>query len=383
MKFVVLGGYGIIGKHVVADLAKFAKGSEIIIAGRDLEKATKYAKYFSTRHVHPAVFDVTNNASLVDVCKGADVVVNCVQYYYNVEIMKACLNVGAHYVDLGGMFHYTKKQLLLDKEFKKIGKCAILGIGAAPGISNVLAGYGAETLKKVTQVEIIFADKDNTNYDQPFVLPYSFKTLIDEFSMKPAVFQNGKVKFVEARSGEKEYDFGKEFGIQKGFLTLHSEIATLPTSLHDKGIKQCEFRVTFPHAFSETIDELIQLGFTKNEIYERAGKKTSWLDVSSVLMDRLLPKEGTKIKDKEIVRVSLNKGSIVMDALTQSDGRTSAGVLDTAIPCSVAAQLLAGNQIAHQGVLPPEKALDALPFFKQLRRRNIRILRNGKEISYG
>ena len=39
MKFIVLGGYGIIGKEVVRDLFKFSPNSQIIIAGRNSQKA--------------------------------------------------------------------------------------------------------------------------------------------------------------------------------------------------------------------------------------------------------------------------------------------------------------------------------------------------------
>jgi len=54
-------------------------------------------------------------------------------------------------------------------------------------------------------------------------------------------------------------------------------------------------------------------------------------------MDKLVPKEGVRIKDKEIIRVILN-GNKIVDAVTQSNGKISAGVLDTGIPCSIAAQ---------------------------------------------
>src|SRR3989338_7908467 len=131
-----------------------------------------------------------------------------------------------------------------------MGRTAILGIGGTPGITNVLVAYGSQILKKFNSIEITFADKDYTEY-AGFVLPYSFKTIVDEYTSKPAALKNGKIIFVKPRAEEKEYDFGKEFGKQKGFYTLHSELATFPDSFKKNGLKNCEFSATFPENFSK------------------------------------------------------------------------------------------------------------------------------------
>ncbi len=378
-RFVVLGGYGIIGRAVVNDLFKFSKNAEIIIAGRDLKKASEHAKSFKSIRVKARKVDINNEKELVNLLRGSEVCVNCVQYYFNLIIMKTCLKARTNYVDLGGLFHYTKKQLKLHNEFKKIGRTAILGMGAAPGISNILAFYGSQFLEKINKIEIVFADKDYTNYKQKFILPYSFKTIIDEYTLKPSVFKNGKIIFVKAYSGVKEYDFPDEFGKQKGFLTLHSEVATLPDSLKHKGIQNCEFRVSFSDNFSWKIEKLIELGFTSKDKVNFDNKNIQVIDITSEIVDKLIPKN-VKIKDKEIIRVYLKgKREIIMDALTLSDGGTSAGVLDTAIPCSIAAQMITNGKINEGGVFPPEKIIKPDIFFKELKRRGIAVFRNGEK----
>jgi len=379
MKFVVLGGYGIIGKIVVEDLFKTCKNCEIIVAGRDFAKVKAYASSFKSNRIKAKEIDINNENQLVNLIKNSDVVVNCLQYYFNVQIMKSCLKAKTNYVDLGGLFHETKKQLKLNNEFKKIGKLAIIGCGGAPGITNVLATYGSKFVKKISSVEITFADADYTKYNQEFVLPYSFKTIADEFSLKPAVFKNGKTTFAEPQSGRKTYDFGSEFGKQEGFYSLHSEIATIPKSV-DKGIKNCEFRVTFPQDFINKINVLIENGFASKENLKFNGKDISTIDITSELMNRLLPKQGTEIDDREMLRVIIND-KMTIDAITKSDGKNSAGVLDTAVPCSIAAQMIAKNEIKGTGVLPPEKAINYSLFFKELRKRKITIIKNGRIIN--
>ena len=61
--------------------------------------------------------DVSDHAALVNLLRGAGCVVNSVQYYFNLPIMDACLDARVPYVDLGGLFHTTRKQLALDEKF--------------------------------------------------------------------------------------------------------------------------------------------------------------------------------------------------------------------------------------------------------------------------
>lgn len=378
-RYLVLGGYGIIGKAVVNDLFKFAKNDEIIIAGRDGARAEEYAKSFNSKRVKYQKIDISNKKEFVKILKNKDMCVNCLQYSFNLIVMDACINAKVNYVDLGGMFHTTKKQLELCKKFVEIGKCAVLGIGGAPGLSNILAAYGGSKLNKLTSIEIVFADVDHTRYDKKFILPYSFKTLIEEFTSKPAVFRNGKTIFVKPKSGTKEYYFGREFGKQKGFLTLHSEIATLPSYFRKKGIKNCEFRVTFPDSFVQTIQSLIDLGFSSNKNVFFKDKNIKIMDATTKIMDKLVPSREIKINDSEIIRVIIDNK--IIDALTKSDGKSSAGVLGTAIPCSIAAQMITEEKICKSGVFAPEEAFNYNSFFKELRKRNIKVYENQEAIN--
>ena len=109
MKFIVLGGYGIIGKVVVLDLFKTCKNCEIIVAGRDLKKAQECVSSYKSSRVKAAKVDIKDINQTAKLLKDSDVAVNCVQYYFNLQIMKACIKAKTNYVDLGGLFHMTKK----------------------------------------------------------------------------------------------------------------------------------------------------------------------------------------------------------------------------------------------------------------------------------
>ena len=53
--------------------------------------------------------------------------------------MRACLEAGCHYIDLGGLYHVTGEQLALHDEFAAAGLLAVLGVGSSPGKTNLMA----------------------------------------------------------------------------------------------------------------------------------------------------------------------------------------------------------------------------------------------------
>ena len=69
--------------------------------------------------------------------------VNSASYRVNLDAMRACLEAGCHYIDLGGLYWLTGRQLELSDEFERAGLLALLGMGSSPGKTNVMARRGA------------------------------------------------------------------------------------------------------------------------------------------------------------------------------------------------------------------------------------------------
>ena len=126
----VVGAGGTIGRRVVEFLGEWgvlSRGFDYRFGGDD--------------HI-----DVRDPNSCARALRGASACVNCVDYRLNLEVMRGCLAAGAHYVDLGGLFHMTRRQLELDADFRGAGLTALLGMGSAPGKTNLLARAAAARL---------------------------------------------------------------------------------------------------------------------------------------------------------------------------------------------------------------------------------------------
>lgn len=379
MKILVLGGYGEMGRIIVIDLFETFRG-EIIVAGRDKEKAKQFANSFKSKNVKWVQANINQFDKLTRILEDCDVVINATQYNMNLKVMAAALRAKVNYIDLGGLFHMTKKQLTLDKKFKKAGITAIVGCGATPGITNVLAAHGVKFFDRVSSIHVQFADKDYTKYNMPFVVPYSMHTIFDEFSMKPAVFKNRKSKFVKPVSGLEEINFPQPINKAVCFYTLHSEVATFPYSFKVKGIKNCSFKGGFEKGFVEKVKFLIDTGFVSETPTHYNNCTIVPRDFTVKILNKFIP-ENIKVNDIEFLRVEIigNKSgknkrlTFYCKSISNKKWNIPAGSWDTGTPPSIIAQMLINGYITKKGVLPPELCINPEVFFKELAKRQIQV----------
>jgi saccharopine dehydrogenase (NAD+, L-lysine-forming) len=385
--FAVVGGAGAMGRLTVRDLVETcALSDEVVIADFDLEKASALAASFQggrRPRVRAVGIDVTDHAAAARALAGAFVVVNAVQYQRNLDVMETALAVRAHYVDMGGLFHTTRKQLALDPRFKAAGRTAILGMGAAPGIANLLARHGAERLDEVREIHIRVGSMDETRYDPSpaLAISYSLKTILEEFSSEPAVFTKGRFQFVAPLSGAGPHRFPKPVGLRHPMYTLHSEVATLPLSYRDRGIREVSFKIAFDPEFLDRVRFLRDLGLASHELLDVGGVKVRPVDVvNKVAMNQPPVKQVGRVKQYEVVRAIVKgtkqgkKVTWVVDCHTRGMPEWGLGLdVDTGSPPAVAAQMLAAGEITVTGAVPPEVCVPCGPFFERLELRKMEL----------
>ncbi|MEU8310362.1 saccharopine dehydrogenase NADP-binding domain-containing protein [Actinomadura sp. NPDC048955] len=126
-RVVVLGGYGAVGREVVAGLLGHVP--EVVAAGRDLAKARTVAGALPLR------FDLRSD----DPGRlAADAVVMCAEIG-NARVAEACLARGVHYVDVSASHAVLAGIEKLDGLAAGRNAAAVLSVGLAPGVTNLLA----------------------------------------------------------------------------------------------------------------------------------------------------------------------------------------------------------------------------------------------------
>ena len=307
----VIGATGTIGRNVTAFLERW--GAEV--ASRDF-------RLEGDEHV-----DARDPASLGRALEGADVVVNAADYRLNLDVMRGALGAGAHYVDLGGLFYVTREQFELYDDFQAAELTAILGLGSAPGKTNLLAAAGARRLgDDPVSLEIWAATRDPAAVDHPFPAPYSVQTLRDELRMRPFVLREGGLEEVDPLSGAAERDFPEPVGRAEGIFTLHSELATLPVSLPT--LREASFRLCLSSGLLEKL-----LALQEGELPEPYTQSPDSVAVHEV-------------------EVRGGSGRVVGRTVTRGGSAKS-----TSEPAARGAVELDAGRLAAPGVHPPETAI--------------------------
>ncbi|HBY09087.1 MAG TPA: hypothetical protein DEH22_15395, partial [Chloroflexi bacterium] len=290
MKIVVLGGAGKMGCIGVQTLANDPRVDEVVIADFNLENAQIVADFIGSPKIQITHVDVNDHAGLVAVLTGADACLNATVYYTNLQIMEACLEAGVSYTDMGGLFHTTLKQLKLSERFAEKGISAVLGMGSAPGVPNIQSRYAAERLDTIEYIRIYDGIKPPPPDDVRFT--YAVPTILDELTLEPMVFENGEFVAKKPLTGFEDYWFAAPVGLLPMHYSLHSEVATIPITFKDKGVKECFFKINYWGMAKETVEKvnvLAEFGFAGREPVEVGETKITPREFMVAMMGNYVP----------------------------------------------------------------------------------------------
>ena len=405
MRVVVVGGAGAMGRWTVRDLTESEGVDEVVVADLDGARAREAAGWAAARsgsngtaQVSGVAVDAGDPDALRRAFDGADVVCNCAVFSLNLPVMEACADTATHYVDLGGLFHTTRRQLELHDRFVAAEVTAVIGMGGSPGITNVLAALAARDLAEVTDVEVRLGVADFAPSAAPVPVPYAIQTILDEFAVPAMAFLDGRLVEVPAMSGQEELDFPAPVGRVRVGHTLHSEVATLPLFFADRGIRSVTFKVGFPPDFMDKLTLLTALGLADTSPVELPSGRVvpRELLVHCITTTATTPGPEAAPDDAEAIWVRVRgrragpSGDPALAPREAPEGppverlaecvvrphpgwQTGAGQVDTGVPPSIVAQFLATKVIDRPGVLAPEDAVPPEPFLAELATRNMEV----------
>jgi lysine 6-dehydrogenase len=379
MRAVVLGGGGLTGRCAVRDLATGGVFDSVVAADLDRHLAEAAAKAAGPK-ASAAPVDVRDRSSVASLLAGAAVVVNAVQYTFNLMVMEAALAAKVPYLDFGGLFHMTRRQLALHDRFREADLLAIPGLGQVPGVSNVLAMEAARDLDRVDSLVLRDGWRDLTVGAPEISFTWSPSTFLDEMILPAMVFEGGGYREYPPMSGAEEYEFDAPVGRTRVYRTLHSEPATLPESLRSKGLAHCEWKEGGPGI--EVLRTMSLLGLGSEQPLEVRGASVSPREFTLALLKReklLGAPEGITVDDWEVLDIELRgtKGDrpVVRHARARfpprPDWHLTATEYAVGVAGAIGAELIAEGKVTARGVVPPELCVPAAPFRAALARRGI------------
>jgi lysine 6-dehydrogenase len=359
MKAAILGAAGTIGPAIARDLADSEEVDELLLLDLDETRAAALAEALGSGASATGVdarAPAGDAGSLTDSLGGAEVLVNSASYRVNLDAMRASLEAGCHYLDLGGLYWMTAEQIRRfappggEDQFAQAGLLAVLGIGSSPGKTNLLAVRAARELGEVDALHVAAAGRD---LDPPpgFVVPYALRTLIDELTMPPVVVRDGEAEEIEPMSSGGSVDFGDPIGVGEAINTLHSEMLTFPDSF---GCREGSFRLSLAPDVLARLRELVNASEAEVARAQAEAVPASAKTVSVHLVDA--SGGGRTVRARSVTRPLVELG-------------LGGGVVSTAAPAAAAVRLLARGEVQGRGVRPPERCLDPDAVFAELERR--------------
>jgi saccharopine dehydrogenase (NAD+, L-lysine-forming) len=379
MHIAVIGA-GAMGTFVARELADGEPHAGFTIIDADPARAAAVAEGLDTTNARPERADAKDQKGLAKVLEGAVVAVNAAQYDVNIPVMKACLAAGCHYLDLGGMYHTTRRQLELSEAFRAKDLTAVLGMGAAPGMTNLLARRACDQLDAVDTIEASFAAAAlDTPHTEVFVPPYSIRTLMQEFCDESVQFIDGEYRVQPALAGRKAIQFPPPIGVVDCVFTLHSEPATLPEVFAAKGVREVTWRLGLPPALEEPVRAFAAAGLGGTEPIEFDGRSIVPVEFLAAVVDRNAGNAVTSehaFTEYGCLRVEAQgtRGgapvTLALECMFESTGTSPdvAGIM-TGTPCALAALMLARGEVARPGAHGPESAIPPLDMIHALGQR--------------
>ncbi len=369
---IVFGGAGTMGSEVVRQLIN-RTDARITVADASTKALNRLAAELGDR-IEATTIDVSDFAGLVQLMKRADVAVSTVGpfYKYGSELIKASIAAGVDFVDIDDDFDATAESLSLDEQAKRAGITAIIGMGASPGVTNIIAKYGADKLDAVKEIRIFWAESaiDPTG---PAALTHWFHIISGEIP----VFKDGNWGTVKGFSEPEIVEFLPPVGKLEVYYTGHPEPVTLPRYI--KGVKNVSIKgALFPPTIMGLYRTLIDTGFGSPETFiVTEGISMPFRELSSRIvraMPRFAPEYFGNIFEEAVKKYENCAGAFKIIVTGEKNGKKTQYIYDlvansvsrgTATPAAMAALMLLEGKIQKKGVLAPEGALDVNLFLAE------------------
>jgi saccharopine dehydrogenase-like NADP-dependent oxidoreductase len=342
------------GSAAAEDLSNSLGHAEIVVADRNLATAKDVVKRIGKGNLSCLQLDAAKKEMLVDALKNFDLVLGFLPPKLGFHLMEACIQAGKNLVDVSYM---PENPLALHKKAVEANVTIVPSCGLAPGLSNLLIGHAVVNLDKVEKVHILVGGLPEKPVPPlGYVITWSPESLIEEYTSKARIFQDGRITEVEALTGLETVEFPK-IGVLEAFYT--DGLRTLLYTI--RGVKEMwEKTLRYP-GHAEKIRLLKDLGFFSTEEITVNGVKLQPRQFTARLLEKQLSRPD--VRDVVALKVEVSgykKGRktvyiyTLVDFYNEKSGVT-AMARTTAYTASIVAKLILEGKIGLRGVVPPER----------------------------
>jgi saccharopine dehydrogenase (NAD+, L-lysine forming) len=231
MRIFVLGAGGT-GSLLAQLLAR--QGHTVWCGDRDVERARRFLGKKS--QIEIVETNARNLWSIVRAGRGANLIFNALPAVFNKIILRAALRLRTHYVDLNSHLAshpFRPEQFRFEKQFVAKNRVALVCVGAAPGLTNLLAMRAAEMLDSMESVHIRLFE--STESKDP-ISTWSADVAYDEAVSLPRVYRDGHFELAKRFDGRELFRFPPPIGETPVYLAAQDEVCMIPYVAHVRDV---------------------------------------------------------------------------------------------------------------------------------------------------
>lgn len=346
MKKITVLGAGMVGRAMAIDLAKTCEVSSADISMDNLAKLSAFG-------IKTIQCDLSDTEKIKTVIQDADLVIGAVPGFMGFKMFKAVIEAGKNICDIS---FFNEDPFVLNDLAKKNNVTAIMDVGVAPGMDNIILGYHNKRMQVKNFECYVGGLPAERIWPYEYKAPFSPADVLEEYTRPARFVRDGKVIIKEALT-DPELMYFEGVGTLEAFnsdglRSLVKTMAHIPNMI--------ERTLRYP-GHIELMRVMRETGFFSKEEIEVKGKKIIPLDLTGKL---LFPK--WKLGDEEheftvmriIVEGNENGTDIIYtyNLLDKYDvtTKTSSMARTTGYTCTAAAQLVLNNLFKNKGVFSPE-----------------------------
>lgn len=346
MSQIVVLGAGMVGSAIALDLQR---RHQVLCVDRRETALKRLAK----EGVQAEIADLRDKAELSRLLKGRDLVVCAVPGFLGLQTLSTVIEQGRPVVDISFM---PEDALELNELARDRNVTAVVDMGVAPGMDNVILGYH-DARMTVQRFECLVGGLPKARvYPFEYKAPFSPIDVIEEYTRPARFVEGGKLVTRPALSEPELVEFGK-IGTLEAFNSdgLRSLVTTMA---HIPDMKEKTLR--YP-GHRDLIAALSAGGFFATDTVRVAGQDVRPIDASSAILLKAWELQAQE-EEFTVMRVTVEgeedgrQVRYVYNLLDEYDKstQTSSMARTTGYACTAVAELLLQGSFNAPGVSPPE-----------------------------
>jgi len=302
---LILGATGGVGKVVLQKCVKAPQVfKKITAASRDISKYEEVNRLLK-KPIEAYQVDAREKNQLVALLEKIkpELLINVGVPFWNLNVMQACLETGAHYLDTAcwepedEARYRHKEQWDFHDAFKKAGIMGLIGCGFDPGVSNAMVSFArSRYFKNIRKVQIW--DCNGGSHGKTFASNFNLVINLRELLGQIRYWLKGKWKYTEPLCSQNAihypYDF-EEIGERTLYLMYHEELESLAKNFPE--IEEMSFWMTFGEQYLKCLRLFVEIGMTSIDKISLPEKSISPLS----FLKKIIPDDKLIEKHKQLL----------------------------------------------------------------------------------